>query len=118
MNTIGSSASGWHGGGLLLSALLTIVWGGSPGGRPGFILTSSHGRGSGKTTTAEAMAHVFGGSINFTTEERDERLLSRLLSLDARHKRIVLFDNVKRTLSNPLIESLMTSCHWARKTSQ
>jgi len=96
---------------LLEAALLTPGWGGPCGARPAFVLASDHGRGSGKTVTAETIASVWGGSIDCNVSSRDgiDRLRQRLLHDDKATRRAVLMDNLKGTTNSAEIESLITA---------
>ena len=94
--------------GLLLAAVLTPAWGGPPGARPAFVLTSDYGRGSGKTATAQAIARVWGGSIQVQPYDDPEVTKQRLLSLEAASKRVLICDNLKGRISNGALESLIT----------
>lgn len=93
---------------------LTPGWGGTGrpeggyGVRPVGVVTAPD-RGCGKTTLAKAMGKVWGGWIAVDLTQRgEEQLKERFLSPDALMKRIALIDNVKGTLSNALIEGLIT----------
>jgi len=96
---------------LLEAALLTPGWGGPCGARPAFVLASDHGRGSGKTITAESIASIWGGSIDCNVSTRDgiDRLRQRLLHDDKAARRVVLLDNLKGTTNSAEIESLITA---------
>jgi hypothetical protein len=96
---------------LLEAALLTPGWGGPCGARPAFVLASDHGRGSGKTLTAETIAAVWGGAIGCDIATRDgiDRLRQRLLHDATAARRVALMDNLKGTTSSAEIESLITA---------
>lgn len=94
---------------LLAAALITPGWGGPPGARPIFLITSNHGMGVGKTQTAYAIANVWGGAIEVGQKDDWEKVKSRLLCDEALSKRAVLIDNVKGRLSDPSLESSITS---------
>lgn len=94
---------------LLLAALMTPFAGLSPGQRPAFVFTSPHGRGAGKTATAEAIANVAGGNIRLNAAESEKRWVERLLSSVNMTKRVVLLDNVKRVVDMEAMEDLITS---------
>jgi hypothetical protein len=93
---------------LMLAAMLTPGWGGPPGNRPAFVFASDHGRGVGKTTTAEVISAIWGGHIQIKPNEDRERITQRLLAESSLPLRIVLIDNLKSTLSDGDIESLIT----------
>lgn len=94
---------------LLVAALLTPGWGGPCGSRPGFIFTSQYGRGTGKTTTAEAFCEVWGGRISISPDVDDwEKVKSRLLCEDSLAKRCGLIDNIRTKLSGSDLEGLLT----------
>lgn len=96
---------------LLQAATLTPLWGGAPGTRPVFLFTSKHGRGSGKTSTAEAIAELYGGAITITPDNaaatRDPSKV--LVAPSAMTRRVVLWDNLKGRTDSATIEALVTS---------
>jgi hypothetical protein len=94
---------------LMLAALLTPGWGGACGTRPAFLFTSDHGRGVGKTQTAERIADVWGGCLTVTAGEDWDTVRKRLLGDDSLTKRVILIDNLKGKLSNGDIEGAITS---------
>lgn len=93
---------------LLEALILTGAWGGEPGKRPAFVITSDHGRSAGKTSTASAIARVFGGVISTKASDRWEILQQRLLDPSTIAKRFVLVDNVKGALRSEEIEAAIT----------
>jgi len=94
---------------LLCAALVTPGWGGDPGTRPGFVITSDHGVGSGKTATAVAISDVWQGAMRLQPETEDwATTVQRLLSDAALSQRIVLIDNLRGKLSSGAIESAIT----------
>ncbi len=95
---------------LILAAVLTLFWGGAPGGRPGFAFTADAGRGKGKTKCAEMLAHVVGGTVDFSANEDIAQIKTRLLSADSLPKRLALLDNVKsHRFSWAELEGLLTA---------
>lgn len=94
---------------LLEAALLTPGWGGAPGQRPGFLITSEHGVGVGKTSTVLAIADVWGGAIDIRPDADWAKNCERFLSDNALGKRVVCVDNVKGRLSSADIENAVTS---------
>lgn len=94
---------------LMLACLLTMLWGGPHGGRPMFVFDSRHGRGSGKTATAEALAAVVGGAFRIEPDDDWETVKKRLMSDRAMAQRAVLIDNVKKKLGGPQIEGMVTA---------
>lgn len=80
---------------LILAAFLTPGWGGPPGCRPCFVITSDDGRGAGKTTVAKCVGLVWGGLLTFSANEDVNKIKTRLLSSDALSRRVALLDNVK-----------------------
>lgn len=95
--------------GLMLAALLTPGWGGPAGARPAFVLTSTHGRGSGKTATAELFARIWGGSLTVGEDEDWQQVKTRLLSDESFTSRVVLIDNIKGRMSRSGLESAITA---------
>jgi hypothetical protein len=94
---------------LMLAALLTPGWGGPPGARPAFVFCSDHGRGTGKTTTANVMAEVWGGAMTIGAREDWDQVRKRFLGDDALTKRIALIDNIKGRLSGGDLEGFITA---------
>jgi hypothetical protein len=95
---------------LIQAAMMTAFWGGLPGCRPVFVITSDDGRGVGKSKVPECVALLCGGAIDVSANEEIGNLKSRLLSPDARTKRIALLDNVKTLrFSWAELEALITS---------
>lgn len=80
---------------LIKAAFLTPMWGGPPGARPCFVVTSDDGRGAGKTTLCEMGGHVYGGCLTFDHREDIGKIRTRLLSASALTQRVCLLDNVK-----------------------
>jgi hypothetical protein len=98
---------------LIKAAFLTSGWGGLPGSRPMFVVTTDaegpalasaedegdesedNGRGAGKTTLVKALAHIWGGRIRLSPSESFEAFMKRLLSPAALGRRVVLIDNLK-----------------------
>lgn len=93
---------------LLLALLLTPLWGGPCGTRPAFLLSSGHGRGSGKTSTANAIADVFGGAFRVQAKEDWEQIGKRLLGDRALNLRVLIRDNVKGKVAAEELESFIT----------
>lgn len=92
------------------AAMMTAVWGGLPGCRPAFVITSDEGRGVGKTIAVSAIGHLFGGVLDVSNGEDIEKLKTRMLTPAHRTKRIALLDNVKSLrLSWAELESLITN---------
>lgn len=94
---------------LLEAALLTPFWGGPPGARPAFAITSEHGRGSGKTSTALAIAQVYGGALTINPREDWHRTIERLLSDSATSTRCAILDNLKGRLDLSNLEEAITN---------
>lgn len=96
---------------LLLASLVTPGWGGPPGARPAFVLSSDHGRGVGKTATVTAFTQLWGGAITLTgTSKQDwQQAKSRLLDEAALSQRCVVIDNFKGKLSVSELEEILTS---------
>lgn len=80
---------------LIQAMLATVLWGGSGGMRPCFVITTNDGPGSGKTTLVRMIANIFGGFLSFDRGEQVAEIKTRLLSPEALTKRICLIDNVK-----------------------
>jgi hypothetical protein len=102
---------------LAKAMLLSLFWGGPPGKRPLFLITTAanapnHGIGAGKTTLAQVFSTLCGGYISASLGEGIEGLKTRILSTEAGRlrARMILFDNVKRRkLSLAELEDLITT---------
>jgi hypothetical protein len=94
---------------LLVAAAITPGWGGPPGTRPAFMLTSEYGPGSGKTETAELMCGMWGGALSIN-EAADWPTISKHIMNDRNvGRRCLLIDNIKKPFSHSGLESLITS---------
>jgi hypothetical protein len=86
---------------LILTCLLTLFWGGAPGQRPAWLVTTedaedpTKGRGAGKSALAKAAARLVGGHIQASARDDYSKLVTRLLSPGGLGKRVVLIDNIK-----------------------
>lgn len=102
---------------LIKAFLLTLFWGGKPGQRPAFLITTDgsgphKGVGAGKTTLVEKCSELCGGSFSTSTNESIERLKTRILSQENKDScpRVIELDNVKtRRFSSAELESLITN---------
>lgn len=95
---------------LIRAMFATVFWGGKPGSRPAFVVTSDIGRGAGKSKLTDMLAHLAGGLIELSQNEDAKAMRERLLSPGGMSKRIVRLDNVKtHRLSWADFESLITS---------
>lgn len=80
---------------LLLAAFVTPGWGGPPGARPAFLVTSDAGRGVGKSKNASMVGRLWDGVLDFEQNEDMVTIKQRLLSDEGLTKRVALLDNVK-----------------------
>lgn len=97
-------------GDLIQACLMTMLWGGEPGRRPAFPITSDSGRGSGKTTLALNIARPFGGVMAFSANEKIDKIKERLLTPEALRRRVCLLDNIKSLrFSWAELEDLLTN---------
>lgn len=95
---------------LLRAFFLTPAWGGPPGARPLFMLTSDHGRGVGKSTTAEILGHLYGGLTMLDAGRENAQSLARKLGSPGEvSKRLILIDNVKKRQSSATYEAMVTA---------
>ncbi len=95
---------------LIKSFIATLFWGGPPGSRPGWLITSQHGTGQGKSTLVTSLASLVGGCYEFSSDTPDEKIRTGLLTPDDACRRVAMLDNVKTgRLSSASIESLITS---------
>ena len=95
---------------LIQAAFMTAMWGGDGGSRPAFVFTSDQGRGKGKSTVAQMIGQLYGGTIDFSTKDDIGEIKTRLLSPEALVKRIALLDNIKSLrFSWAELEGLITS---------
>jgi hypothetical protein len=100
---------------LMHAAILTTFWGGPGGKRPAFFISGSEDDpqkncGIGKSTFAQLVSNLSGGHIRLEAGSDFEKFITRLLSNEEGHKRVVLVDNVKRLKFNwPALEDFITS---------
>jgi hypothetical protein len=95
---------------LILAMFATPFWGGKPGSRPAFLVTSDKGRGVGKSTIAAMIARLAGGFIELRATEDASRMYARLLSPNGLKLRIARLDNVKTLkFSWAELEAVITS---------
>jgi hypothetical protein len=95
---------------LLKALMLTLIWGGPPGSRPAFLITSTAGRGAGKSAMAGLVSQLFGGCLDFSSHEDIGKIKTRLLGSEALTKRVALLDNIKSSkFSWEELEALITS---------
>ncbi len=86
---------------LIRAFILTLFWGGPPGCRPAFLITGSdrdggRGRGLGKTKLVDVLCEeLVGGCVDVQPTEDIGRVKTRLLSGEARTKRVCRLDNLK-----------------------
>ena len=95
---------------LILALFATVFWGGAPGRRPAFLITSDDGRGVGKSILTDMVSRLVGGHIELSANEDASRLRTRLLSPRGLAKRVARLDNVKTLrFSWADLESVITS---------
>jgi len=93
---------------LMLAALLTPGWGGSPGTRPVFVFSAEH-TGAGKTETAKLFAEIWGGAAQMDYSDSWANMMKSLFSSDEHNSRVLLFDNVKGRFGDSALESAITA---------
>jgi hypothetical protein len=98
------------------SLILTLFWGGSPGQRPGFLITGpdkdqEQGRGVGKSKLCDVISEELGGGyINVLPTDEMKNVVTRLLSTESGRKRVARLDNVKtHRFSWADLEGMITS---------
>lgn len=101
---------------LIEAAFLTALWGGTPGSRPAFLVTSDaeddngKGRGVGKSKLAQMIAQLCGGLLDFKASTEADEICKRLLSPEGRLRRVTLIDNIKSLhFSWDTLEAMITS---------
>jgi len=102
---------------LIKAFVLTLFWGGEPGQRPAFLITTDgsgphKGVGAGKTTLVEQCSELCGGCVSTSKNESIEGLKKRILSQANNDScpRVIEIDNVKtRRFSSAELESLITN---------
>lgn len=101
---------------LIKAALLTVFWGGPPGMRPVFVVTSDDGRGVGKSKVADVLTYIAGGSLDVDAGCDIAELKHRLLSPEGLAKRTATLDNVKSLrFSWAELEKLVTAREFSGK---
>lgn len=96
---------------LIRAFLLTLLWGGSPGQRPLFVIAPSEcGRQElGKTILATMLGHVVGGAFEIRELAFGDDLPKQLVSPVALNHRLILLDNSTGLLRSPSIANLVTA---------
>ncbi len=103
---------------LIKALLLTFFWGGKPGQRPAFLITTdddngkNQGRGFGKSALVEKCAELCGGMFRFSQEDSIEYIKTQILNQAKNNARprVIAIDNIKtRRFSSADLESLITS---------
>jgi hypothetical protein len=102
---------------LIKAFVLTLFWGGPPGSRPAFLITSddnssNQGRGYGKTTLLEMCGDLCGGLLMVSQVESVETIRKRIVNQSniKPRPRIIAIDNVKtRRFSWADLESMITA---------
>ncbi|MBI2480724.1 MAG: hypothetical protein HYV60_19480, partial [Planctomycetia bacterium] len=97
---------------LIKAMFLTAFWGGPPGARPAFLITSPFGRGMGKTTLPKMLTRLVGVGEIFDIKPREDvgTIKQRLLTPSARKYRLATLDNLKSLrFSWDDLESLITT---------
>lgn len=81
--------------------------------RPGWVIDSEDGAGTGKTTLVELIAQLYGGPairINKQQLRTDvERIVKRFLSPEGRGARIAMFDNITGDFKSEELSDFMTA---------
>jgi hypothetical protein len=99
---------------LLRAAFATPLWGGLPGKRPAFLFApdpaaAAGGRQTGKTSAAQKIARLYGGSYSLSMKEDFNDFTKRLLNSASDPKRVVIHDNAKtQKLSRADLEAFIT----------
>lgn len=95
---------------LMMACLMTVFWGGQPGQRPGWLITSPLRQGAGKSSFSEKIAALVGGLFDFNPKTDPDKDKTRLLSKEGLNKRVARYDNIKAVrFSLSTLESLITS---------
>jgi len=102
---------------LIKAFILTLFWGGPPGSRPAFLITSNddssnQGRGYGKTMLLELCAKLCGGFFKMSQIEKMDSITKRIVNKADKkpRERIIAIDNLKtRRFSWADFESMITS---------
>lgn len=98
---------------LIKAFLLTLVWGGPTGKRPGFIFATNdssadQGVGHGKTSTVVKCCKLIGGFLENHSDEKASDFRKRVINNHG-SMRLVLLDNLKSLkLSSSTLEAMIT----------
>lgn len=94
---------------LIKAMFMTPAWGGLPGSRPAFCVMAVQ-QGSGKSILTATVGQLYGGEIEAELgRDREEKIVTRLLSEGAMTKRVIRIDNAKTAVNSALIEGLITT---------
>jgi hypothetical protein len=102
---------------LIKSLIMTTFWGGEPGQRPSYLISSDasageQGRGVGKSTLLTLIAELCGGEIRFSQNLSHENCIKRIINQAGERmgQRIISIDNVKSSqFSNSDHEAMITA---------
>jgi hypothetical protein len=95
---------------LILGMFVTPFWGGKPGSRPAFLISSDRGRGVGKSKITDILSQLLGGCVELSAREDATKMRTRLLSPGGMKVRAARLDNVKSlNFSWAELESIITS---------
>ena len=98
---------------LLKAFIAGPIWYEKSISRPGWIIDSQDGAGTGKTTLVELISMLYGSEPVRTNKQElkinIDRLIKRLLSEEGRHRRFLLADNVVDNFRSSELSDLMTS---------
>lgn len=95
--------------GLIEAAILSLFWGGPPGARPMFLLSSAYGMGAGKTATARAIALLVGGETMVPLQDSWVETCKQIASEPRGFSRALLFDNIKGKFEGSALEAAVTA---------
>jgi hypothetical protein len=94
---------------LMIAAAVTPGWGGPPGCRPAFLLTSEHGYGVGKSETTRLLTSIWGGCVELNERDDWDKIQKMLMNDEAMGRRCIIIDNIKSPLSHSGLEALITA---------
>lgn len=94
---------------LLVAALMTPGWGGPPGSRPAFVIRSDHGRGVGKSSTAELICDIWGTALELNDKDSFRTIRAALMNDHRTGLRCIRIDNLTAKLENSGLAGLITA---------
>lgn len=93
----------------LVALLMPLLNSAIPSGVMPLVIVNAHQAGSGKTLLASALSTLYGGELTSLPNREEEIQKTIVTYLDSHSKTVVVFDNLRGTLTSPTLEGVLTS---------